>query len=197
MVWDYYSVHGRLSTGNQHLIDGFFQLEVSSPCDEGYGDDMVIRFTLISYRVTFPLQEDCAIIATARFKTMKSSLLCLILALDLEEHNWHELVRAYQQLGNDTSEEYINLLVRRGITMALQRGGLPAATEFWVSLQQQPIISDPYFLAITDQRIETGDLDNVTITNDDFVTRFLAHVRERFGPFILLPSIQVPGMTES
>ena len=127
---------------------------------------------------------------------MKSSLLCLILALDLEEHNWLELVQAYQQFGKETSEEYINLLVRRGISMALHRGGRPAAIEFWANLQQKPIISDPYFLAVTDQRIETGDLDNVLISNDHFVTCFLGHIRERFGPFVLLPSIEIKSMIE-
>ena len=125
---------------------------------------------------------------------MKTSLLCLIVGLQLEEHNWMHLVRLYQQFGNEVSEEHINLLVQRGITMALHRGGLRAANEFWDSLQDESIISDPCFLAITNQAVETGELDDVLISNDDFVTRFLSHVREKFGPNVLLPSIQVAGM---
>ena len=104
-----------------------------------------------------------------------------------------ELVRAYQQFGKEISGEYINLLVRRGISMAVHRGGLSAANQFWDSLQRNSIISDPCFLVNTSRAIETGDLDDVLITNDEFVTRFLSHIRDRFGPSTLLPSFDVEG----
>ena len=195
-MWDFYGVHGRLSTGNHHLIDGFFQLEVSSLIDFNWGmggRDLLVKRLTFSHFISSLLQEDCATIASPAFTKMKSSLLCLILALDLEEHNWMELVRAYQQFGKDITKEHINLLVRRGISMAVHRGGLSAAKEFWDSLQRNSIISDPGFLAITNQAIERGDLDEVLITNEEFVTRFLSHIRDRFGPSILLPSFDVEG----
>ena len=124
---------------------------------------------------------------------MKASLLCLILGLELESHNWLELVRAYQRFGKEISEEMVNLLVRRGISMALHQGGQPAVVGFWEAIQDKGIISDPCFLAFTDEAIETRNLDNLIITNEYFVKRFLTHVRERFGPSVLLPSIQVEG----
>ena len=116
-----------------------------------------------------------------------------MLSLELEPHNWLELVRAYQRFGKEISEEYVNLLIRRGISMALTQGGMPAVNSFWDSIQDKGVICDPCFHAFTDNAIQTGDLDNIVITNDYFVTRFLSHVQEKFGPSVLLPSVEVEG----
>ena len=77
--------------------------------------------------------------------------------------------------------------------MALREGGLPAVNTFWDSIQDKSVISDPCFHAFTDAAIQTGDLDNIVITNEYFVKRFLSHVEQKFGPSILLPSIEVEG----
>ena len=124
---------------------------------------------------------------------MKISLLCMILGLELEPHNWLDLVREYQKFGKAMSEEHVNLLIRRGISMALHEGGMPAVNTFWDSIQDKGVISDPCFHAFTNNAIECGNVDNIVITNDYFVKRFLSHIEARFGPSVLIPSIAVEG----
>ena len=124
---------------------------------------------------------------------MKASLLCLALATQLEPHNWLEVVEKYQEFGEDVCVEHVNLLIRRGITMALNQGGVPAVKGFWDCIQDLNIVSDPCFRAFTNSAIESGNLDNIVVSNDYFVKRFLSHIREKFGPSTLLPSIDVEG----
>ena len=115
----------------------------------------------------------------------------------MEPHNWLDVVRKYQEFGKDVSEEHVNLLIRRGISMALHQGGVPAVREFWDSIQDLGVISDPCFLAFTNSAIEAGDLDNIVVSNEYFTKRFLSHVREKFGPSALLPSIEVEGKVDA
>ena len=122
---------------------------------------------------------------------MKSSLLCLILALELEEHNLLELVGAYQKFGSEMSEQHLHYIIQRGLTLSLHRGGLPAVKEFWEGLQDKNIIADPVFLALADYAVETGELDEFLLTESQFRHRFLDHVCSRFGPKKLLPSIEI------
>ena len=66
---------------------------------------------------------------------MKSSLLCLINALDFESHNFYEMVKAYQRFGAEISHHFLHLIVCRGLTIALHEGGLPSVKQLWVELQ--------------------------------------------------------------
>ena len=74
-------------------------------------------------------------ITSSNFSKMKLSLSCLILASDFEDHNVLELVQKYRKLDPEPSDYHLNLIVRRGITLALHQGGLPAVREFWFELQ--------------------------------------------------------------
>ena len=74
---------------------------------------------------------------------MRTSLMCLKLASDLELHNVIELAKFYRSLGPSVSDFHLETLVWRGITLALKDGGVLKVDQFWDELQSLEIISDP------------------------------------------------------
>ena len=49
------------------------------------------------------------------------------------------------------------------------------------------------FLAVTDNAIEEGNLDNLIVTEQDFKDEFLHYVHRRFGPDALFPQNKTDG----
>ena len=46
-------------------------------------------------------------------------------------------------------------------------------------------------MASADHAVETGVLDDILVTNASFRHEFLSHIRQQFGPEVLLPSIEM------
>ena len=89
---------------------------------------------------------------------MKTSLLCLILALDLEDHNVIEMLKTYRGFGAEISDHHLHLIVQRGITIALHDGGLARVKSFWEEIQ---VIITPmysFFKTRTRFQLETSSI---------------------------------------
>ena len=80
---------------------------------------------------------------------MKSSLLVLITALDLEDHNVVDLVTVYKKFEPNISVQHLNLIFRRAMTVVLNRSGFRAVQAFLQELQEEIEINPP-FLALCD-----------------------------------------------
>ena len=74
---------------------------------------------------------------------MKTSLLCLKIASDLELHAVIELAKVYRAFGPSVSDFHLETLIWRGITLALNDGGVLRVDRFWDELQTHDIIRDP------------------------------------------------------
>ena len=90
----------------------------------------------------FAFQDDGAVLSSKNWATMKSSLNCLILGEDLELLAIEDIFKNFLRL-TPISEPHVNLIVRRGISMALHIGGVREVQRFWRDLQSRQIISDP------------------------------------------------------
>ena len=110
---------------------------------------------------------------------MKASLLCLIGGLDLEDHNVEDLVRAYKQFDKEASSSYINLIVRRALTVVLNRGGVKQAKRYLQELKQTITINSE-FLTTCAAAFAKEELTEIVLTEQSFRSLFLDHIHDRF-----------------
>ena len=112
---------------------------------------------------------------------MKASLLCLITSIDLEDHNVTDLVKAYRKFDKDTSIPHLNLIIRRGMTIVLNRLGVNAVKAYLHALKQE-IPIDPDFLSACDAAFKKDEMTDIHLSEKIFRDQFLSHVRDRFTP---------------
>ena len=127
-----------------------------------------------------PSEEDSAVISSTRFSRMKASLLCLIMSLDLEEHNVVDLVKAYKKFQKNSSIPHLNLIIRRGMTVVLNRSGVKAVCAYFKNLQNE-IQVDPGLLAVCEKALKNAEVTEFVISENNFRERFLGHIKEGFA----------------
>ena len=127
----------------------------------------------------FGLQDDSAIISSTRFQRQKASLLCLIGGIDLEYHNVADLVKHYQKFHSNPSLALINLIIRRGLTVVLNKDGLVGVRSFLTELQQK-IEIDMKFLDKCESAFRQEEFTEIVITEQAFREKFLGHIQECF-----------------
>ena len=104
---------------------------------------------------------------------MKASLLCLIMALDLEEHNVPDLVNAFIKFEPSVSVIHVNEIIRRGMTVLLNRQGLGAVRDYLGELREK-IHIDTNFLDSCDKAFKAEELTEIVISEKAFAPVFLA-----------------------
>lgn len=132
------------------------------------------------------LSEENEVICSDRFLQIKCVLMVLYLFEELEEHNIYDIGRVYQELGSGISYHQLSLLFRCGLTLSFDKGGLSQAQEHLQKLK--PLCDADTYQTLKEALRNEKSFTKIRLSKQTFKTTFARHLRQCFGPRVLLQS---------